>query len=58
MLAIGLAGRPSSSRPPKNIAKLASAEMAPAMVALMVEISVSRCLTWASSCAITPRSSW
>jgi hypothetical protein len=33
------------------------AEMAPAMVALMVEIRMSRCFTWASSCAITPRSS-
>jgi hypothetical protein len=52
-----LAGRPSSSRPPKNIAKLASIEIAPAMVALMVEIRMSRWATWASSCAITPRSS-
>ena len=28
-----------------------------AIVALMVEIRMSRCCTWASSCAITPRSS-
>jgi hypothetical protein len=50
-------GRPFSSRPPKNIAKLASAEIAPAMVAEIVEIRMSRCFTWASSWAITPRSS-
>ena len=36
MLAIGFAGRPSESRPPKNIAKFASIEIAPAMVALTV----------------------
>lgn len=32
MLAIGFAGRPFSSRPPKNIAKFANAEIAPAML--------------------------
>ena len=57
MVAIGFMGRPSSLRPPKNIAKLASAEMAPAMVAEIVEMRMSRCFTWASSCAMTPRSS-
>ena len=57
MPAIGLAGRPSESRPPKKAAKFASIEIAPAMVALMVLMRMSRCLTWASSCAITPRSS-
>ena len=31
--------------------------IAPAIVALMVEIRMSRCLTCASSCAITPRNS-
>ena len=54
---IGLAGRPSLSRGLKNIAKLASIEIAPAIVALTVEIRMSRCFTWASSWAITPRSS-
>ena len=34
--------------------KLASMEMAPAMVAVMVMISVSRFFTWASSWAMTP----
>ena len=55
--AIGLVGRPSPSRPLKNIAKLASAEIAPAIVADTVEIRMSRCFTWASSWAITPRNS-
>ncbi len=55
MPAIGLVGRPFSSRPPKNIAKFASAEIAPAIVAEIVEIRMSRCFTCASSCAITPR---
>ena len=32
-------------------------EMAPATVAEIVEIRMSRFFTWASSCAITPRSS-
>ncbi|MNR16820.1 hypothetical protein D3C85_1334490 [compost metagenome] len=57
MLAIGLDRLPFSSRPPKNIAMLASAEIAPAIVAAMVEVRMSRCFTCASSCAITPRSS-
>ena len=47
----------SRSLPPKNRAKLASAAMAPAMVAVTVMIRVSRFFTWASSCAITPRTS-
>ena len=52
---MGLAGRPSLSRPPNIIAMLASIEIAPAMVALTVLIRMSRCFTCASSCAITPR---
>src|SRR2546428_5701293 len=40
--------------PPKNSPNCASMEMAPAMVAVMVIVSVSRFLTWASSWAITP----
>ena len=47
---------PGRSRsPPKNMAKLARAEMAPATVAVTVITRVSRFFTWASSCAITPR---
>ena len=46
--AIGLAGRPFSSRPPKNIAKFAMAEIAPAIVAVIVEIRMSRCFTCAA----------
>jgi hypothetical protein len=56
MPAIGLAGAPVAL-PPKSIPKLASAEIAPAIVAEIVEIRMSRCFTCASSCAITPRSS-
>ena len=56
--AMGLPRRPSLSRPPPNIMpKLANMPMAPAMVALTVDSKMSRCLTCASSCAITPRSS-
>ncbi len=39
--------------PPKNIAKLASIEMAPAKVAVTVMIVVSWLRIWASSCAMT-----
>jgi len=47
------------SRPPKKKAKLPSIEMAPAIVAVTVMMSVSRFFTWASSCAMTPSiSSW
>jgi len=38
-----------SRLPPKNMPKLASIEIAPAMVAVMVITSVSRFFTWASS---------
>ena len=50
-------GRSSPSRPPKNMPKLASIEIAPATVAEIVEIRMSRFFTCASSWAITPRSS-
>ncbi|VCU08296.1 hypothetical protein RHODGE_RHODGE_01469 [Rhodoplanes serenus] len=40
--------------PPKNMPNWASIEMAPAMVAVMVMIRVSRFCTCASSCAMTP----
>jgi hypothetical protein len=43
--------------PPKKKAKLPSMETAPASVATIVMVSVSRCCTWASSCAITPATS-
>ncbi len=43
-----------SDEPPKNMAKFASMPMAPASVAVIVMIRVSRFFTWASSCAITP----
>jgi hypothetical protein len=48
---------PPRERSPKKIAKLASIPMAPASVAVTVIVSVSRCATWASSCAITPDTS-
>ena len=49
---------PSSLRPPpNNMPNVPIEEIAPAMVAEIVEIKVSRCFTWASSCAITPRNS-
>ena len=51
----GVAGRPSSSRlEPNRPPKLASMPMAPAITAVIVMISVSRFLTCASSCAMTP----
>ena len=40
--------------PPKNRPNCASMEMAPAMVAVMVMVSVSWLRMWASSCASTP----
>ncbi|MCR6659896.1 MAG: hypothetical protein NVV72_11285 [Asticcacaulis sp.] len=43
--------------PPRKKAKLPSMEMAPAMVAVIVMISVSWFFTWASSWAITPATS-
>jgi hypothetical protein len=43
--------------PPKKKAKLPSMAIAPASVAVIVMISVSRFCTWASSCAITPATS-
>ncbi len=43
--------------PPKNNAKFASIEIAPAKVAVMVMISVSRFFTWESSWAMTPATS-
>lgn len=46
-----------SRLPPKNRAKLPSIEIAPASVATMVMVSVSRFCTWASSCAITAATS-
>jgi hypothetical protein len=48
---------PRPSPPRKNMPKLASIEIAPAMVAVMVMINVSRFFTWASSCAITAATS-
>ena len=48
-------GLPSESRPPPiSPPKLASMPMAPASVAAMVMISVSRWRTWLNSWAITP----
>ena len=48
-------GRPFSSRPPPNRPpKLASMPIAPDRVAATVMVSVSRFLTWPSSCASTP----
>ncbi len=44
----------SPSRPPKKKPNWARVEIAPAKVALMVMISVSRFLMWAISCAMTP----
>ena len=46
-----------SRLPPKNMPNCASIEIAPAMVAVIVMISVSRFLMCASSCAITPATS-
>ena len=46
-----------SRLPPKKKAKLPSMEMAPASVAVIVIVSVSRFWMWASSCAITPATS-
>ena len=46
-----------SRLPPKNMPNCASIEIAPAMVAVIVMISVSRFLMCASSCAITPAAS-
>ncbi len=43
--------------PPKKRPNWAMVEMAPAMVAVIVIVSVSWFLMWASSCAITPASS-
>ncbi len=49
---------PGRSRsPPKMRAKLAKAEIAPAMVAVTVMVRVSRFFTCASSCAMTARTS-
>ena len=42
---------------PANIAIFASMETAPAIVAVMVIVNVSRFLTCASSCAMTPATS-
>ena len=42
---------------PKNRARFASIEIAPATVAVMVMINVSRFCTWANSWAITPATS-
>ena len=44
-----------SRLPPKNMPNCASIEIAPAMVAVIVMISVSRFLMCASSCAIDAR---
>jgi hypothetical protein len=57
IVAIGPRPPPRSRDPPKNIAKLPSIAMAPAIVAVIVMISVSRFFTCASSCAITPATS-
>ena len=58
MAAIGLPPSRSSLRlPPKNIAKRATIMMAAASVAATELVRMSRCLTCASSCAITPSSS-
>jgi hypothetical protein len=46
-----------SRLPPKNMPNWASIEIAPAIVAVMVIVSVSRFLMCASSCAITPATS-
>ena len=46
-----------SRLPPKKKAKLPSMEIAPAIVAVIVMVSVSRFCTCASSCAITPATS-
>ncbi|MNY25897.1 hypothetical protein D3C86_1597090 [compost metagenome] len=46
-----------SRLPPKKKAKLPSMEMAPASVAVIVMVSVSRFCTCASSCAMTPATS-
>ena len=46
-----------SRLPPKKNAKLPSMEIAPASVAVIVMVSVSRFCTCASSCAITPATS-
>ncbi len=54
--AIGLVRSPSRE-PPKKKANWPRKPMAPAMVAAMVMVSVSRFLMCASSCAITPASS-
>ena len=43
-----------SRLPPKNRPNCASMEIAPAIVAVIVMVSVSWFLMWASSCAITP----
>ena len=43
--------------PPKNRVKFARIEIAPATMAVMVIISVSRFYTWASSCPIAPATS-
>jgi hypothetical protein len=46
-----------SRLPPKKKAKLPSIEIAPASVAVIVMVSVSRFFTCASSCAMTPAAS-
>jgi len=51
------AAQRKSKPAPKNMPNWASEEIAPATVAEIVEMRMSRCLTWASSWAITPRSS-
>ena len=54
---IGPSGLSRELPPPKNRPNCASIEMAPAMVAVIVMVRVSRLRIWASSCATTAATS-